>query len=405
MVYCRKVSESRLSRPMPHKAAPLNLLIVEDNIGDARLIKEMLKETDFAEYETTFVHTLEEVVDFKRSRFQAILLDLHLSDKKPEETFRLVNDQFANTPIIILTGLKDDRLASKIVRRGAQDYLVKGTFDSDVLQRSLKYAIYRKKAEQKLAREKFTSQQQKNRADNFENESIRLTKINNAKDVFLSIASHQLRTPATAVKQYIGMVLHGYAGELDDKLRKFLETAYQSNERQLKIVDDLLKVARLDAGHITLHKATTDLVALLREIIADQAETIAIKQQQITLDAAEPAIFVALDGDNIRMVFENLIDNACKYSEEGSPIRIGLSSTDGWVICTIEDKGIGISPSDQKKLFQKFSRIDDSFTYAPNGSGLGLYWAREIVKLHRGDIRLKSKKGVGSTFEVRLPVS
>ena len=390
---------------MPHKAAPLNLLIVEDNIGDARLIKEMLKETDFAEYETTFVHTLEEVVDFKRSRFQAILLDLHLSDKKPEETFRLVNDQFANTPIIILTGLKDDRLASKIVRRGAQDYLVKGTFDSDVLQRSLKYAIYRKKAEQKLAREKFTSQQQKNRADNFENESIRLTKINNAKDVFLSIASHQLRTPATAVKQYIGMVLHGYAGELDDKLRKFLETAYQSNERQLKIVDDLLKVARLDAGHITLHKATTDLVALLREIIADQAETIAIKQQQITLDAAEPAIFVALDGDNIRMVFENLIDNACKYSEEGSPIRIGLSSTDGWVICTIEDKGIGISPSDQKKLFQKFSRIDDSFTYAPNGSGLGLYWAREIVKLHRGDIRLKSKKGVGSTFEVRLPVS
>ncbi len=389
---------------MPRKNAPLNILIVEDNIGDARLIKEMLKETDFAEYETTFVHTLDEVADFKRSRFQAILLDLHLSDKKPEEAFRLVNDHFRNTPIIILTGLKDDRLASKIVRRGAQDYLIKGTFDRDVLQRSLKYAIYRKKAEQKLAREKFMSQQQKNRADNFENESIRLTKINKAKDVFLSIASHQLRTPATAVKQYIGMVLHGFAGELDEKQRGFLETAYQSNERQLKIVDDLLKVARLDAGHVTLHKSATDVVALLQEIIADQAETISIKDQHIAFTSSAPSIVAAIDGDNIRMVFENLLDNASKYSDEGAEIRITATANDGSVVCSFADKGIGISPADQKKLFQKFSRLDDSFTYAPNGSGLGLYWAREIIKLHNGDIRLISKKGSGSTFEVSLPV-
>jgi signal transduction histidine kinase len=389
---------------MPRKTAPLNLIIVEDNIGDARLIKEMLRDTDFADYETTFVHTLEGLRDFKKSAFQAILLDLHLSEMKPEETFRYVNDQFHETPIIILTGLKDDRLAAKIVRRGAQDYLVKGTFDSDMLQRSLKYAIYRKKAEKKLAREKFTTQREKNRADNFESESIRLKNINKAKDVFLSIASHQLRTPATAVKQYIAMVLNGMVGDIAPAQRKFLETAYQSNERQLKIVDDLLRVARLDAGHITLHKTPTDIVALLRDVIADLSYAISIKKQQVIFEPGEAAIIADIDSDNVRMVFENLLDNASKYSADGKRINVDILADAGTVVCSIRDSGIGISPEDQKNLFQKFSRIDDSFVYAPNGSGLGLYWAREIIKLHKGDIRLSSVKGKGSTFEVVLPI-
>jgi signal transduction histidine kinase len=244
----------------------------------------------------------------------------------------------------------------------------------------------------------------KHKADSFEYESIRLTKINKAKDVFLSIASHQLRTPATAVKQYIGMVLNGYAGDIDPKLRTFLETAYQSNERQLKIVDDLLKVARLDAGHITLRKEPTNMGQLLMEIVNDSSEANAIKKQTVVVETPDSPVIASVDKDNIRMVFENMLDNATKYSEEGSKIEIRVNQEDDCVICEFKDYGIGISPDDQKKLFQKFSRIDDSFTYAPNGSGLGLYWARELVKLHDGEIKLTSQKGVGSTFRVSLPL-
>jgi signal transduction histidine kinase len=381
-----------------------NLLIVEDNIGDARLVKEILRGTDFENHELTYVHSLKELEIFKKSHFQAIMLDLHLSHIKPTDTFKIVNSMFPTTPIIVLTGLNDDKLAATIVRRGAQDFLIKGTFDSDVLQRSLKYAIFRKNAERRLATEKSRTSKMKIKADTFESESKRLAKINNAKDVFLSIASHQLRTPATAVKQYVGMILSGYAGEIDAKVRGFLETAYQSNERQLKIVDDLLKVARLDAGHVTLHKEPTDVAKLIYDVAKDHAETIAIKQLKLQMLLPEEVVIANLDKDNIRMVFENLLDNAIKYSDEKGEIKVEVNREGKYISCSFTDHGIGISPEDQKKLFHKFSRIDDSFTYAPNGSGLGLYWARELVKLHNGDILLTSRKGVGSTFKVRLPV-
>jgi two-component system sensor histidine kinase/response regulator len=385
--------------------SPHNLLIVEDSIGDARLVQEILKNTDFDKYETTFVHTLDELTVFKYSRFHAILLDLHLSDVKPLDTFRIVNNLFPTTPIIVLTGLKDDILAAKIVREGAQDYLIKGTFDSDMLQRSLKYSIYRKKAEQRMARQKRNSQKLMSRADLLQKETIRLANINKAKDVFLSIASHQLRTPATAVKQYVGMILHGFAGELEPKQQQFLEIAYRSNERQLKIVDDLLKVARLDTGHVTLNKTSTDLVELIRSVIDDIHDVTARKKQKILLEAKDSEVIANVDGDNLRMVFENLLDNASKYSGEATEIKVEVIRDARWVHCNFRDSGIGISSRDQKKLFQKFSRLDDSFVIDPNGSGLGLYWANEIVKLHRGKVALVSKKGKGSLFSVTLPAA
>ena len=388
---------------MSPNSIPQNLLIIEDSIGDARLLKELLRETDFREYETTFVHTLDELDVFSRTKFQAILLDLHLSDVKPIDTFRKVNKLFSSTPIIVLTGLKDDALAARIVRAGAQDYLIKGTYDGDTLQRSLKYAVYRKKAESRIAKQKQASQKLKHRADSFESESIRLANVNKAKDVFLSIASHQLRTPATAVKQYVGMVLGGYAGEIDQKQRQFLETAYQSNERQLKIVDDLLRVAKLDAGHVTLRKEFTDINKLLHNIIEDMSVTVSAKHQKIYFEALDKETIASVDANNIRMVFENLLDNASKYSNEHTEIKVVLKKKDTAIHCDVIDTGIGISVEDQQKLFQKFSRVDDSFIHAPNGSGLGLYWAKEIVKLHDGDIALTSTKGKGSVFRVTLP--
>ncbi|GAC1499589.1 MAG: hypothetical protein NVS1B10_02470 [Candidatus Saccharimonadales bacterium] len=380
------------------------LLIIEDSLGDARLVQETLKDTDFRDCKTTLVDNLDQLDQHKKSRFQAILLDLHLSDIKPLDTFRLINGLYPTTPIIVLTGLDDDNLAARIVREGAQDYLVKGTYDSDNLQRSLKYSIYRKKAEQRIAKQKQASKRLKTRADNFEGETKRLESINKTKDVFLSIASHQLRTPATAVKQYIGMVLNGFAGDLLPAQRNYLETAYQSNERQLKIVDDLLKVARIDGGYVTLHKEPINIIALIRNVIEDVSGLAETKKQKIFLETKVPEVVTHADANNIRMVFENLIDNAIKYSAEKTKIKVAVSTTDNWVNCQFIDSGIGISADDQKKLFQKFSRIDDAFNHATNGSGLGLYWAREIVKLHNGEIDLESTKGKGSKFQVKLPV-
>lgn len=379
------------------------LLVIEDNPGDARLVKELLKGSSFAKYTITYARSVQELDSIADTmKFEVILLDLHLPDVRPADTFKRVNAFFPMTPIIILTGLDDDVIAAKIVRQGAQDYLVKGTFDEDTLQRSLKYAIYRKSADTKLAKQKTKSRKLQDRSDSFETETIRLAKVNEAKDVFLSVASHQLRTPATSVKQYLGMVLNGFAGDLEPMQKEFLETAYRNNERQLKIVDDLLKVARLDAGQIVLQKKHVDITELIRSVIDDQAGTFKQKEQNVVIAVDKP-VHGSIDENNMRMVFENLIDNASKYSEVKSDIIVEITKAGKWLSCKVRDSGIGISEEDQRKLFKKFSRSDEAFSHSPNGSGLGLYWAREIVKLHNGHIQLTSTKGKGSTFEVMLP--
>lgn len=380
------------------------ILIVEDNIGDARLIAEMLKEIDIGEFDVTYIQDLKAVETLSKTKFKIILLDLHLSDSSPVDTFKQVDKLFPRTPIIVLTGLEDNKLASRIVRLGAQDYLIKGTFDTVTLERSMRYAVDRKQSQIKIAREKVRTKSFQTKADNFEEESHRLLQINKAKDVFLSIASHQLRTPATAVKQYVGMLLEGYAGPLDPKQETFLRTAYESNERQLRIVDDLLKVARLDAGHVTLHKQPTDIEVLIKSLIEDHEQSFETRKQTVKYIMLSNEVgAVEIDPDNMRMVFDNLLDNAGKYSPPGSEVTIYVNREKTKLKITFQDQGIGISKDDQKKLFQKFSRIDNSFAYSPNGSGLGLYWAREIVRLHEGTVTLESKLGVGSTFTVELP--
>ncbi len=386
-----------------HLVTGLNILIVEDNIGDARLIAEMLKESGFDKYEATYISDYHELTEIEANHFHVVLLDLHLSDLPPIETFKMFHAAFPKKPIIVLTGLDDDALAAKVVRMGAQDYLVKGTFGAGTLKRSIMYSIERKKSQMRILRMERRSRKLQLNSDKLKSETVRLKDLNKAKDVFLSIASHQLRTPATAVKQYIGMLLEGFGGETTKQQQHFLTTAYQSNERQLKIVNDLLKVAKLDAGHITLSKSITDINALITTILEDQASTFKLRGQKIIFTPVTPNVEVNIDAANFRMVVENILDNASKYSPVSSEIFVSIALSKNIVRITIQDKGMGISKVDQKKMFKKFSRADSSFIVEPDGSGLGLYWAQEIIKLHDGEILLDSKLKKGSTFTICIP--
>ncbi len=232
----------------------------------------------------------------------------------------------------------------------------------------------------------------------------RLMEINQSKDEFISLASHQLRTPATGVKQYIGMLLEGYCGELTDPQKRLLTTAHESNERQLNIVNDLLNVAQVDAGKITLIKRPTDLIAMLKDIIKEQADTFKGRRQKITIQNKTLHPVIQADEDRLRMVLENIIDNASKYSTSGSTITINLRETKTNLLIKIADNGVGIAPEDYSKLFKKFSRIENSLSNAVSGSGLGLYWAQQIINLHAGTITVTSKVGKGSIFTVKLPL-
>ncbi len=236
-------------------------------------------------------------------------------------------------------------------------------------------------------------------------QSAQLVALNNAKDEFISLASHQLRTPATGVKQYIGMALEGYAGNVSPKVRKFLQKAYESNERQITIVNDLLQVAQVDAGKVALQKEPIDLVMLTSSVIHEQMSRFAAREQTVTFKPQLANFTVMADPSRLRMVLENLVDNASKYTPEGRSISVRLQHTTHKALIVIQDKGVGIATADIDRIFRKFSRIDNPLSVHVGGSGLGLYWVKKIVDLHGGTVSVRSRPGHGSTFTVSLPIS
>jgi PAS domain S-box-containing protein len=231
-----------------------------------------------------------------------------------------------------------------------------------------------------------------------------LVALNRAKDEFISLASHQLRTPATGTKQFLGMVLEGYVGDLTPDLRRFLERAYESNERQITIVNDLLQVAQIDAGKVVLSKEPVDLVQLIRSVIHEQAARFLAREQTVTFKPHRPTLYAGADQARLRMVLENLIDNASKYTPHGKSIEIKLAKKPHEAIISICDEGVGIPQEDIDKIFRKFSRIENALSAHVGGSGLGLYWARKIIDLHGGTIDVDTEPDKGSTFAITLPL-
>jgi PAS domain S-box-containing protein len=229
-----------------------------------------------------------------------------------------------------------------------------------------------------------------------------LLELNAAKDEFIRLASHQLRTPATGVKMYIGMLMGGYADEPTKQQMQMLDQAYKSNDRQLHIIDDLLKVATVDAGKVLLNKEPCNLESLVEEVVEELHHTVANRKQHIVFINPHADISAEVDKRYIRMVIENIIDNASKYSPENTTITINITQKEFKEI-TIIDQGVGIAKRDQSLLFRKFSRIHNAMSISAAGTGLGLYWAKEIITLHGGTIAINSKLRHGSTFTIQLP--
>lgn len=232
-----------------------------------------------------------------------------------------------------------------------------------------------------------------------------LKELNRAKDDFISIASHQLRTPATAVKQYLGLLLGGYSDPLSEDQRVFIEKAYESNERELKIVEDILRTAQLDAQSLRLSFADYDMRDVLDEAIGNISSQFQKKHQKVVFQKPKKPANAAVDKGQILMVFENLLENASHYTPNDKKITITIKKIADNIEVSIADEGVGVKKSDIKRLFQKFSRISNPLTVEAGGSGLGLYWAERVVKMHDGEIRVTSQLHKGTEFTVALPSS
>ncbi|CAN5609536.1 hypothetical protein BH23PAT1_BH23PAT1_0190 [soil metagenome] len=232
-----------------------------------------------------------------------------------------------------------------------------------------------------------------------------LIALNQAKDDFISLASHQLRTPATGVKQFLGMLKDGYAGQVTGDQTELVNYAYESNERQINIIDDLLKVAQLDAGKVSLKKEKGNLLSLIKDVLHEHTPTFIDRNQKIVFKCRQSTLAVPMDKDRIRMVIDNIIDNASKYSPPGKTIEVKLQKLNSnSIVISIKDEGVGIASKDLDKIFYKFSRIDNPLSVAVGGSGLGLYWVKKIIDLHEGSIEVSSQINKGTLFTITLPL-
>lgn len=233
----------------------------------------------------------------------------------------------------------------------------------------------------------------------------RLRELDRLKSEFLSVAAHQLRTPLSAVKWILSMVLEGQVGTLTKEQQSILEKGRESNERMVRLVDDMLAVTRIEGGRTEYTFARQSAADLLSDITAPFASVAAERGVAFILDISiDPALQVLVDPQKVRFVFDNLIDNAIKYTPAGGTATVRATQNGEQIVITVADTGIGIPESEQKNIFAKFFRASNAMKVVTDGNGLGLFVVKTIVERHGGTVGFSSMPGKGTTFTVSLPL-
>jgi PAS domain S-box-containing protein len=228
--------------------------------------------------------------------------------------------------------------------------------------------------------------------------------VEQLKSDFVSTVSHELRTPLAAIYGAAMTLRRQDVSLAEDQEAGMLAVIAGESERLARIVNDILLASRLDSGAATVSIGRTDATELARSVIA-AAETHRPPDVELVLSAPEPGPHVAADADGLRQVLVNLVENGVKYSPGGGRVELELEQVDGRVRFAVRDRGLGIPPSEQERIFEKFFRLDPNLSRGVGGTGLGLYISRELVRRMGGRIRVESEPGRGSTFSFELPLA
>ncbi|MCK5061581.1 PAS domain S-box protein [Candidatus Parcubacteria bacterium] len=228
--------------------------------------------------------------------------------------------------------------------------------------------------------------------------------IDKMKSEFISIAAHQLRTPLSAIKWVIKMILDGELGKLNDEQKEFLSKGYKSNERIIELVNDMLNVSRIEEGRFGYVFNKEDFVLLVDKIVSSEENSLKSRSIKFTLNLPASLPKVYMDKTKMDLAITNLLENAIKYTPEHGKIGLTAEAGDAFIKVRIKDNGVGIPKNDLPKLFTKFFRAVNVIRMQTEGSGLGLFMVKNIIKRHGGEIVVNSEEGKGTEFIFTLPI-
>lgn len=344
---------------------PLSILIVEDNPADTDLVREHLKEAGYGDWKVDQVDRLASALaHLQATRVDCILLDLGLPDAHGLDSLTALASSSPTAPVVVLSGRSDEDTALEALRHGAQDYLLKGRADGDVLARTVRYAIERKRMD--LARAEFIAR-----------------------------AAHELRTPL-AVIAGLSETLGGRFQHLDrDQVEDILDALRRQGRRAADLITKLLDLSQVEMGGVAFRR---DPVVVAEA--ASAAITHTPPPENVRVDARlDPAIRVDTDRMRVEQIVSNLLANAYKYG--GDEVLVEVTARDATCVITVSDNGPGVASETQAKLFEPFARGDR--TGNVEGSGLGLAICRRLAEGLGGQLTYTGAVGSGARFELSLP--
>ncbi len=229
--------------------------------------------------------------------------------------------------------------------------------------------------------------------------------IERMKTEFVSIAAHQLRTPLSAIKWTLRMVIDGETGDITSEQKELLEKTYVSNERMISLINDLLNVSKIEEGRFLYKQEMASLEEIVSIVVDSSQELLKMKKMKISFDRPKQILpQVNIDKEKMELVVQNLLENAVKYTPEGGEINISLEKDKNDIVFKIKDTGVGIPEVQKERIFTKFFRGDNVIRMETEGSGLGLYTTKNIVDAHNGKIWFDSEEGKGTTFVFSIPI-
>ncbi len=370
------------------EARLIKVLMIEDNPRDVRLIHEMLADIKSTGFEIKTADCLSTGLACLQGRFDVVLLDLGLPDSYGLETLTRALGGAGSVPVVVLTGLADESVGIRAVQAGAQDYLIKGQIDSNLLERTMRYAIERRRAEELYL------------------ETQRLTEANIAKSEFLATMSHELRTPLNSIIGFSELLEQGIGGMLTEKQAHYVDNIIKNGKSLLIAIDNILDLSNIESGKMKLVIEKFDIKKAMDDLVDLMAEA-ASKRNVILKKELEPSLdFIETDQKKFKQVIFNLLDNAIKFSKEsGGIVTITAKKAGEAAQLSFSDTGIGIREEDMKKLFTAFWQVESGVSRKYGGSGLGLAISKKLVELLGGKITAESKFGEGSTFTFSVPLA